>query len=164
MTCPAQVPHAWGPVKPFHSQLIHRLVPLKPHRLLSNQKVADHLESLVSSSTLVLSEAFPGMCPYGEPQGWAVKMAHYLPECRGMKPWDKRFSQLDHHSRIFRVRRRVVLGLCCQWTVNLSCPCNKVRKEKGEALPVGCDSLRPPLTWQTSESLPICLVWAWSIR
>lgn len=41
-------------------------MPLKPHSLSSNQKVADHLESLVSSSTLVLSAAFPGMCPYGE--------------------------------------------------------------------------------------------------
>lgn len=28
--------------------------------------IANHLESLVSASTLVLSEAFPGTCPDGE--------------------------------------------------------------------------------------------------
>lgn len=28
--------------------------------------ISNHLESLVSKSTLVLSEAFPGTCPHGE--------------------------------------------------------------------------------------------------
>lgn len=41
-------------------------MPFTPYSLSSKQMIANHLESLVSKSTLVLSEAFPGTCPHGE--------------------------------------------------------------------------------------------------
>lgn len=41
-------------------------MPFTPYSLLSNEMIANHLESLISTSTLVLSEAFPGMCPHGK--------------------------------------------------------------------------------------------------
>lgn len=83
--------------------------------------------------SLVLSEAFPGTCPHGKAGQVRVGGENRTSPALGAGGWncDKRFAQIDHDNRSFRVR---MWGMYWVHVSSKRYLRNKGRNEKGESV------------------------------